>query len=118
MSVRLVPFETECEELADGSVRISAHGELDLATASALDEAISECEADPHGEVVVELADVPFIDATGLRVLMDARRRRVRAGGELVIARPSRQVSRLLDIAGERAGLRVVGDSDEPRRAA
>ncbi len=118
MSVRLVPFETECEELADGSVRICAHGELDLATASALGEAISDCDADPHSQVVVELADVPFIDAAGLRVLMEARLDRVRAGGDLVIARPSRQVSRLLDIAGERAGLRVVGRSDEPRRAA
>jgi anti-sigma B factor antagonist len=114
----LVPFDTEREELADGSVRVSAHGELDLATASALDEALSECDADEGACVMVDLADVPFIDAAGLRVLIEARRQRVELGGELVIARPSRQVSRLLEIAGERTGLRVAPDPDEPRRFA
>ena len=117
MAVRLVPFETDREELADGSVRISAHGELDLATASALAEALSDCDPDDHGRLVLDLADVPFIDATGLRVLIEARRRRVRAGGDLVIEHPSRQVTRLLDIAGDRAGLRVARRRDEHRPA-
>jgi len=118
VTVRLVPFDTECDELADGSTRLSAHGELDLATVSAFDEALARCGRDDPSRLVVDLADVPFIDAAGLRVLIDAKRRRDRAGGELVIARPSRQVSRLLEVAGERAGLQVTGGEDPPRRAA
>ena len=118
MSVRLVPFKTEREKLADGSLRLYAHGELDLATASALDEALVDCDQDRSGRIVVDLADVPFIDAAGLRVLIEARQRRHDAGGELLIARPSRQVARLLEIAGPRAGLRVARGSGEPRFAA
>jgi len=110
MSLRLVPFDTERETLADGSVRISAHGELDLATASALDAALRECSREAPTRLVVDLSDVPFIDAAGLRVLIAARRRQDEASGELVIASPSRQVARLLQIAGERANLRVVNE--------
>ena len=115
MSVRLVPFDTEREDLADGSIRVAAHGELDLATASALDAALRECSRDTPGRLVVDLSDVPFIDAAGLRALIAARRRQDNAGGELLIASPSRQVARLLEIAGKRAGLHVV---DEKRRFA
>src|SRR2546423_6024144 len=98
MSVRLVPFETERESFPDGSLRVTAHGELDLATASALDAALRDA-ADEHADrVVIDLADVPFIDAAGLRVLIRAQRRQDEAGGELPIARPSRQVARLLSI--------------------
>lgn len=112
MSVRLVPFETEREVLADGSVRVAAHGELDLATASALDEALVECAEETPKRLVVDLSDVPFIDAAGLRVLVEAQKRQAKTDGELVINRPSRQVARLLQIAGSRAEFRVVGDSD------
>ena len=106
----LVPFETEREELADGSLRLYAHGELDLATASAFEEALRDCARRHPARVVVDLADVPFIDASGLRVLIEARRRQHEADGELLIARPSRQVARLLEVAGPRTELRIVRD--------
>jgi anti-sigma B factor antagonist len=110
VSVRLVPFETEREELADGALRLYAHGELDLATASAFEQDLLDCGPRPCARVVVDLADVPFMDASGLRVLIAARRRQHEADGELLIARPSRQVARLLETAGPRTELRLVRD--------
>ena len=110
MPVQLVPFQTECEELADGSVRLSAHGELDLATAAVFGEALSECVRDRPRHVVVDLADVPFIDASGLRVIIDARDRQQAAGGDFLISRPSRQVVRVLEIAGSRAELPIAAE--------
>jgi anti-sigma B factor antagonist len=109
MSVCLVPFDTECDELADGSLLLRAHGELDLATASVLERALLDCARDHSTDtVVVDLADVPFIDASGLRVLREARRRQREADGELLISHPSRQVLRLLEIAGTRAELQIA----------
>jgi anti-sigma B factor antagonist len=118
VSVRLVPFKTEREEVADGSLRMRAHGELDLATASALDEDLIDCDLNQPWHLVVDLSDVPFIDAAGLRVLIRARERLESSGGELLIASPSRQVARLLEVAGKSTGLRVVATTAEPRRAA
>jgi anti-anti-sigma factor len=108
MAVLLVPFETEREELADGSIRLRAHGELDLATASALEGALRDCIREHPARLVVDLADVPFMDASGLRVLIDARRRQRETDGEFVISRPSPQVARLLKVAGTRTELRVA----------
>jgi anti-anti-sigma factor len=108
MTTHLVPFETECERLQDGSVRVAAHGELDLATASALGEALEDCTQDHPPRVVVDLSDVPFMDASGLRVLLLAHARQREAEGDLVIAHPSRPVRRLLAIAAERAELPIV----------
>ena len=99
MGVQLLRFETECEELADGSVRVCAHGELDMATASTLERALVDCTREHHSRVIVDLADVPFMDASGLRVLLSAHDRQRKDDGELVITHPSRQVVRLLDVA-------------------
>ena len=108
MTTHLVPFDTECERLHDGSVRVAAHGELDLATASALSEALEDCTQDNPPRVVVDLEDVPFMDASGLRVLLRAHARQREEGGELVIARPSRPVRRLLRLAADRVELPIV----------
>jgi anti-sigma B factor antagonist len=99
MSVQQLRFESECEELADGSLLFRAHGEVDMATSSALERALVDC-AGPHPRcLIVDLADVPFMDASGLRVLLSARTRQQEAHGELLITHPSRQVARLLQVA-------------------
>ena len=110
VGVRLVPFETELEELDGDSLRLYVRGELDLATASALEEALLDCAREEPARLVVDLADVPFMDATGLRVLIEGQRRQKETGGDLVIGRPSRQVARLLEVAGERARFRIARD--------
>jgi anti-sigma B factor antagonist len=117
VGVRLVPFETELEELDDGSLRLYVRGELDLATASGLEEALLDSARNDPARLVVDLAEVPFMDAAGLRVLIAAQRRQSEAGGDLVIGRPSRQVARLLEVAGERARFRILRDEAHPGHA-
>lgn len=103
-------FHTECEELPNGTLYLCAHGELDLATASVLRETLAACADEAPRHLIVDLADVPFIDMSGLRVLVEARQRQLGSGGELLIGRPSRQVQRVLEIAGSRAELTVAND--------
>jgi len=72
-------------------------GELDAHTATSLTEAMSVL---PIGEVIVNIAEVSFVDSSGLRVLLDATNRAKAGGGDLVIASPQASIQRLFEISG------------------
>ena len=74
-------------------------GELDLYTADAVREALVRA-LDPAPErVVVDLADVTFIDSTALGVLIEARRR-LPDVGRFRLASPGLEVRRALEVSG------------------
>ena len=55
----------------------------------------------------MNLADVSFMDSTGLGVLVGVWHRAEASGGRLAVAAPSRHVRRTLDIAGLTKALSV-----------
>lgn len=81
-------------------------GEVDAHTAPTLATAMVDL---PDGLVRIDMADVSFMDSSGLRVLMDATARAREAGGDLVVARPSAAVARLVEISGLADQLRLDG---------
>ena len=85
-------------ELADGSPPVLyIRGEIDLATAPDLRAALNEFTAsDPA--VIVDMADVSFIDAGGLRVILQAAECR-NGSGPLTLVNAAR-VQWLLKIVG------------------
>src|SRR3954447_8847558 len=58
---------------SDDGVTIRVHGEVDLASAPLLDAALAGVGGE--GEIEVDLSEMTFCDAAGLRVLEQARRR-------------------------------------------
>jgi len=99
---------------ASGSTVVRVRGELDLATAPQLDEALGGI--DPGGHVVVDLSEVGFLDSSGLAVLLQARQRLGADGAELrlVVSRPS--ILRVLEVTGLMAVFPVfdtLGDATE-----
>ena len=78
------------------TVRIMVSGELDLASAPGLREHVYGQLADHAEFVVLDLADISFIDSAGLHVLLGALNQ---DGGRLRII-PSAACVRLFDIAG------------------
>lgn len=80
-------------------VVLSVEGELDRETTPRLATALSGALAETAERIELDLSGVTFIDSHGLRILLDARRR---AGDEtdVVVVRPSAQVSRLLHLTG------------------
>jgi anti-sigma B factor antagonist len=96
-------FDTELSTSLDPSGEqpiLRVRGEIDLFSATdfrtALDEAVGLT-----GHVMVDLARVDFIDSTGLRVLLETRRRIEPDGGTIALTLdPSGPVARLLDLAG------------------
>ncbi len=77
---------------------VALHGELDIASADGLAEALVEVAG---STLVVDLSDLTFIDSTGIGALVLARNRILAHGqGELVLSRPGGIVRRVLEIVG------------------
>ena len=68
-------------------------GEIDLAVVPALEAGIAAAQ---DKALAIELAEVGFMDSSGLRAMLTARSRAAR----LVLVSPSDPIKRLLDLAG------------------
>jgi anti-anti-sigma factor len=66
-------------------------GRLDLMSARDLRARLTEAVAAGQDRLVVDLADVPFIDSSGLGALISVLKAARQAGGDLRIARPDEQ---------------------------
>jgi anti-anti-sigma factor len=87
--------ETEGE---DGAYReISVEGELDLAVAGQLQDAIARSD----GELtLINLEACDFIDSTGIAVIVLAHRGKGKKGSRLVVHSPTDRVLRVLAVTG------------------
>ena len=84
----------------DGRARLVAVGDLDLDTApKLLTEVVKLLDAGVT-ELVVDLAELAFIDSSGLGTLVGCWRRAQQAGGTLIVANPNEDVSMTLEITG------------------
>jgi len=88
-------------------------GELDMASAPLLQRAIEGADLSENGMVVLDLQDLQFIDSTGLRVILAARKLCTERGQELAVTHSSQQVERLLSVTGVAEHLRTLARPDE-----
>jgi anti-anti-sigma factor len=86
---------------AAGESVMHVHGELDVATAPRLEEALVRPRADGE-RLVLDFADLRFMDSTGLRALLRGRRAADEGGWELCLRHVPDQVQRLFELAGVR----------------
>ena len=85
-----------------GVATVVLGGELDIATAPLLDATLADVERNGTGTVLLDLAQVQFIDSTGLRSLLSARQRAETAGRKLRLANLTVDVERVFDVTGVR----------------
>jgi anti-sigma B factor antagonist len=91
-------FEVRTVE-EEGHWRLVLSGELDLASAERLEEAIHRAEEVPGRSLVLDLSDLRFIDSTGLHVLLQAHARSRKNGRRLSVRKSKHEaVIRLLDL--------------------
>ena len=86
---------------------VAVAGEVDVSNADQLRAALDERLGAGAPELTVDLAEVPYIDSTGIGVLVGAAHRVAEAGGTLVVARPQRNVERVLGLLGVQADLNI-----------
>ena len=73
-------------------------GELDMSSANLLRRELESVERDHPHEILLDLAQLSFMDVSGLRAILDASRRGRRAGTKLVISNPMPHIIRLLEL--------------------
>jgi anti-sigma B factor antagonist len=80
---------------------LSVHGEVDLATASRLQEVLLPAIEDGSGPLVIDLSEVAFMDSSGVHILVDTHRRLGPQNRRLaIVCREHGQVHRLLALVG------------------
>lgn len=75
-------------------------GELDIASAPKLAEALRRLEHSQHKDLSLDCAGIRFCDCAGLSVLITAARRRRAAGSRLRFINPSAALRRISGLAG------------------
>jgi anti-sigma B factor antagonist len=85
-------FHPDCRQ-------IQVEGELDLAVAGQLSEALARAAAECK-EVLIGLQGCEFIDSTGVAAIVHAHNQMAEQGGRVAIYAPSAQVLRALAVSG------------------
>ena len=86
-----------------GYVVVTLRGELDLVDAATVAAALRAVAA-REPRIIVDLAGLEFIDASGVGALARGRRHARNAGGDLLLAAPQRRVRLVLAIIWEAGG--------------
>lgn len=100
-------LEPDCHE-------ILIEGELDLAVADRLREALDQARA-AHDRVLIGLQGCEFIDSTGIAVIVQAHAQMAEQGGRLTVYGASSQVHRILAVTGLTQDGLVFASADEAR---
>ena len=96
---------------ADAPTRVAVTGEIDLVTSATLAEVLREQLA--AGPVLLDLAQVVFLDSSGVRMLDDAVRAAAQTGTDFAIdATMQPPVTQVLELTGMLEILPIAGDRE------
>jgi anti-sigma B factor antagonist len=93
-------FEVSSDR-SNGSHRVSLCGEMDMAVTEAVDHEVRLAEESDANRIVLDLDRLEFMDASGVRLLLELDARSRSNGGRLRITGASHpQVARVLELTG------------------
>lgn len=93
--------------------KITVHGRVDSSNADELDAAIKRQTDSGRNNLVVVLTDVKYMSSAGLRALVAGHKACSRAGGNLVLVKPSTNVAEVLKLAGLEEMFDIYEDGEE-----
>ncbi|NHC46550.1 STAS domain-containing protein [Motilibacter aurantiacus] len=93
-------MELRVQHEPGGRTVVAPVGDVDLASAPELRVELLGLIGDGCSDILVDLADVPFVDSTALGVLVAARHRVTESGGRLVLGNANPELVRLFHISG------------------
>jgi anti-anti-sigma factor len=79
---------------------LSLHGAVDITSTPQLRRQLAELLTHASPKLIIDLADVPYIDSYGLGVIVEALKQARRAGGDIRVCAPQSDVRTILDMAG------------------
>ena len=86
---------------------VAARGELDVATAAGLQNALETARGSGARRLIADLAAVTFLDSAALGVIVKSARKLRMNGGELVVVTDDPRIVRVFEITGLDAVVRV-----------
>jgi anti-anti-sigma factor len=107
-----VGFSIRVAERQDGGTVATVLGELDVASAPELKQALAQ-PLEGDGEVELDLRACSFVDSMGIATLVTAARRLSQDGRTLTIRGARDRVRRIFDLAGLSAHRCVVFEPDD-----
>ena len=96
----------------DGVAVLRLSGELDIATAGRVPEAVAQLLRQDHAQVVVDLREVSLIDSVGVRALLHVRRRMWRRDAVATFVCAEEPLGRVLRVMGLYSALSCTDDFD------
>ena len=88
-------------ERAGADERVHLLGELDLSVIGSVDREMRRAEAGDAARIVLDLGELEFLDAAGIRLLLQINSRSQSNGGRLRITRArAPQVQRVIELTG------------------
>ena len=94
------PFAVGVSRLGDHEIEVAVTGELDLVSASQLEETLKR-ELLADNDVLLDLSDMDFIDSTGLHAIVESVRTAKSVGRKLKLsAELPAHARRLMEIVG------------------
>ena len=100
-------LQIETDRQPDGTIVLKVRGDADVQSAETLRGALGWVADAGASVIVLDLAQLDFIDSSGISVLVDAQLRADRDGRTLVLRNLSAQVERVLTVAGLSSRFRI-----------
>jgi anti-sigma B factor antagonist len=95
------PFEIRHERNGSDAVVVRLSGEFDMAGCDDFDAAVRALSGDGLRQVIIDLAGLTFIDSSGIRSLLNSKRRAEEHGIVLAVRVPEEgQVRQVLELTG------------------
>jgi anti-sigma B factor antagonist len=92
------PFAIVVSRVADDVQHVAVSGELDFSEAAGLGSTLEQLRADGSCWFVLDLADLTFIDSSGINALVVAAKATSASGGALIVAAARQHVQRVFEI--------------------
>jgi anti-anti-sigma factor len=100
-------FVCLCGDGDDGTIRCALSGELDIATASELDQALQTAQSNA-GLVTLDLRRLSFMDCRGLAVILTAAERAATRGNRFRVVRGPPHVHRLFSLTSNDRRIEII----------
>ena len=106
---------TVSSERRGDAIHLSLRGELDIAAAPRIEDALREAEEQGPATVVLDLSELVFMDSTGLRTILAADARAKEASRRLVVVQGDENIQRVFEVTRLHERVEIVESPDDVR---
>ena len=108
-------MQLEIESIEEGgTITVSVAGEIDVSNADEMRDAIEAAFEQEPEAIAIDLAEAPYIDSTGIGVLVGAAQRAEESACSFSVENAHRNILRVMSLLGvaEELNARQTGDGE------